>query len=99
MHRPGPLALTLINCSAVYQRYARLMRGEVRRPVSTSVDHVADDQQRAGEPPYMRIAADLRQRIKSGELQAGDALPSINRISQEWGCAKTTAAKALNLLK
>jgi DNA-binding GntR family transcriptional regulator len=47
----------------------------------------------------MRIAADLRQRIKSGELQAGDALPSINRISQEWGCAKTTAAKALNLLK
>ena len=54
---------------------------------------------RAGEPPYLRIAADLRERINSGELQPGDALPSINRIAQEWGCAKTTAAKALNVLK
>jgi DNA-binding GntR family transcriptional regulator len=54
---------------------------------------------RAGEPPYLRIAADLRERISSGELQPGDALPSINRIAQEWGCAKTTAAKALNVLK
>ena len=57
------------------------------------------DDQRAGEPPYLRIATDLRERIKSGELRAGDALPSINRISQEWGVAKTTAAKALNVLK
>jgi DNA-binding GntR family transcriptional regulator len=47
----------------------------------------------------MRIAADLRQRIERGELRPGDALPSINRIAQEWGCAKTTAAKALNVLK
>jgi DNA-binding GntR family transcriptional regulator len=54
---------------------------------------------RSGEPPYLRIAADLRERIMSGELQPGDALPSINRIAQEWGCAKTTAAKALNVLK
>jgi len=59
---------------------------------------VADDQ-RAGEPPYLRIAADLRERIESGELRPGDALPSINRIAQEWGVAKTTAAKALNVLK
>jgi DNA-binding GntR family transcriptional regulator len=62
-------------------------------------DHVADDDQRTGEPPYLRIAADLRRRIEDGELRPGDALPSINRIAQEWGCAKTTAAKALNLLK
>ena len=47
----------------------------------------------------MRIAADLRQRIERGDLRPGDALPSINRIAQEWGCAKTTAAKALNVLK
>ena len=33
------------------------------------------------------------------KLRPGDALPSINRIAQEWGCAKTTAAKALNVLK
>lgn len=59
---------------------------------------MADDQ-RTGEPPYQRIAASLRERIESGELRPGDALPSINRIAQEWGCAKTTAAKALNMLK
>jgi DNA-binding GntR family transcriptional regulator len=47
----------------------------------------------------MRIAADLRERIVTGKLRPGDALPSINRIAQEWGCAKTTAAKALNMLK
>jgi DNA-binding GntR family transcriptional regulator len=57
------------------------------------------DDQRSGEPPYLRIAADLRQRIESGEFRPGDALPSITRLSQEYGCAKTTAAKALNVLK
>lgn len=57
------------------------------------------DNHRSGEPPYLRIATDLRERINSGELQPGDALPSINRIAPEWGCAKTTAAKALNVLK
>jgi len=83
----------------MYQRYPWLTHLEVRRPESTSVDHVTGDQQRAGDPPYLRIAADLRQRIERGELRPGDALPSINRIAQDWGCAKTTAAKALNLLK
>ena len=38
------------------------------------------------------------ERLKSGELRPGNARPSINRIAQEWGCAKTTAAKALNVL-
>jgi DNA-binding GntR family transcriptional regulator len=59
---------------------------------------VAEDQ-RSGEPPYLRIADELRQRIERGELRPGDALPSITRIAQEWGVAKTTAAKALNVLK
>jgi DNA-binding GntR family transcriptional regulator len=59
---------------------------------------VADDQ-RSGEPPYLRIAADLRARIESGEFRPGDALPSITRLSQEYGVAKTTAQKALQVLK
>jgi DNA-binding GntR family transcriptional regulator len=58
---------------------------------------VADD--RSGEPPYLRIAGDLRHRIEAGEFRPGDALPSINRLAQEYGCAKTTAAKALSVLK
>ena len=47
----------------------------------------------------LRIAADLRARIKRGEFRPGDALPSITRLAQEYDCAKTTAAKALNVLK
>jgi DNA-binding GntR family transcriptional regulator len=59
---------------------------------------VADDQ-RQGEPPYLVIAAGLRARIKAGEFRPGDALPSITRLSQEHGVARTTAQKALKVLK
>ena len=59
---------------------------------------MADDQ-RSGEPPYRVIADELRARIASGEFQPGDALPSITRLSQEYGVAKTTAQKALQVLK
>jgi DNA-binding GntR family transcriptional regulator len=47
----------------------------------------------------LRLAAALRERIKSGDLRPGDALPSINRLAQEEGVAKTTAQKALQVLK
>ena len=49
-------------------------------------------------PPYRQIAADLRDRIERGELAPGDMLPSIARLSQEYGVAKGTAVKALALL-
>jgi DNA-binding GntR family transcriptional regulator len=52
-----------------------------------------------GVPPYLAIAAALRARIESGELPPGVMLPSITRISQEWGVAKVTAAKALKELR
>lgn len=68
------------------------------RPRSVSVHHVADDQ-RSGEPPYRVIASELRSRIEAGEFRPGDALPSITRLSQEYGVAKTTAQKALQVLK
>jgi len=61
-------------------------------------DHVPEDH-RSGDPPYLRLAAALRERIKSGDLRPGDALPSINRLAQEEGVAKTTAQKALQVLK
>jgi DNA-binding GntR family transcriptional regulator len=50
-------------------------------------------------PPYQQIAADLRARIESGDLAPGDMLPSITRLSQEYGVAKGTAVKALDVLK
>jgi len=57
------------------------------------------EEQPDGVPPYLAIAAALRARIESGELPPGQILPSITRISQEWGVAKATAAKALKELR
>lgn len=52
----------------------------------------------APEPPYLRIAAEMRRRITSGELAPGDLVPSTRRITQEWGVAMATATKALTAL-
>ena len=57
------------------------------------------EEQREGVPPYLAIAAALRAPIESDELPPGAMLPSITRISQEWGVAKITAAKALKVLR
>lgn len=52
----------------------------------------------ATEPPYLRIAGDIRRRIASGELAPGARIPSTRRITQEWGVAMATATKALATL-
>lgn len=51
------------------------------------------------EPPYRRIAADLRRRITEGELAPGDRVPSTRRLAQQWGVALATATKALTELR
>lgn len=48
--------------------------------------------------PYRQVAAILRQRIDDGQYRPGSRLPSINDLVQEFGVARTTAAKALRLL-
>ncbi|MEW1925825.1 TetR/AcrR family transcriptional regulator C-terminal domain-containing protein [Streptomyces sp. NPDC088360] len=52
----------------------------------------------AADPPYLRIARDIRRRIDSGALSPGDRVPSTRRITQEWGVAMATATKALAAL-
>jgi GntR family transcriptional regulator len=59
---------------------------------------MADDL-REGDPTYLRIADELRAGIMNGKYPPGTALPSIARIAQEFGCAKSTAAKALAVIK
>lgn len=54
---------------------------------------------RADEPPYLRIAAEIRRRIGEGELAPGDRVPSTRRIAAEWGVALATATKALTHLR
>jgi AcrR family transcriptional regulator len=51
------------------------------------------------QPPYARIAAELRRRIEAGELAPGDRVPSTRAITQRWGVAMATATKALAALR
>jgi AcrR family transcriptional regulator len=51
------------------------------------------------EPPYQRIAADLRRRIAAGELRPGDRVPSTRQLTIRWGVALATATKALTVLR
>ncbi|MDF2711407.1 MAG: putative transcriptional regulator [Nonomuraea muscovyensis] len=52
-----------------------------------------------GEPPYLRIAAEIRRRIADGRLKPGDRVPSTRRIAEEWGVALATATKVLTRLR
>jgi DNA-binding GntR family transcriptional regulator len=47
---------------------------------------------------YVRIAAEVRARIESGDLAPGDAVPSITTLVQQHGVARETAAHALKVL-
>lgn len=49
--------------------------------------------------PYHRIAADLRDRIASGELPAGARVPSTRQIVARYGVAMATASKVLAALQ
>ncbi|NVB82431.1 MAG: GntR family transcriptional regulator [Kofleriaceae bacterium] len=48
--------------------------------------------------PHLRIAADLRRRIESGELVPGARVPSTRELATRWKVATATAAHALRLL-
>lgn len=51
------------------------------------------------DPPYLRVAQDLRTKIMSGELADGAKVPSTREIVRDYGVAMATATKALNVLK
>jgi DNA-binding transcriptional regulator YhcF (GntR family) len=51
------------------------------------------------DPPYLQIASEIRDRIASGVLEAGDRVPSTRQITQEWGVAMATATRALSALR
>jgi AcrR family transcriptional regulator len=50
------------------------------------------------QPPYRRIADEIRARIADRELQPGDPVPSARGITREWGVALATATKVLATL-
>ena len=50
-------------------------------------------------PRSSQIAAELRQRIESGQLATGQRVPSTREITRQWGVAMATASKALAELR
>lgn len=55
--------------------------------------------QRSKTPKYIQISESIINSIKSGELQKGSKLPSINEICSENQLARETVVKAFNQLK
>ncbi|MGW4030733.1 GntR family transcriptional regulator [Streptomyces sp. NPDC004838] len=51
------------------------------------------------QPEYLRIAADLRRRISSGEFGPGDRLPTLPALCTEYRVSETTIRNALGLLR
>lgn len=49
-------------------------------------------------PRSVQVAALIRARIESGELQTGQPIPSQNTIMQRYEIARMTAHKALQIL-
>lgn len=49
-------------------------------------------------PASRRIAEALRSAIESGELRAGDKLPSERTLAEQYGAARNTAREAVRLL-
>lgn len=50
-------------------------------------------------PPYLRIVAEIKDRITADELRPGQPVPSTRQLVREWGVAMATAAKALATLR
>jgi DNA-binding GntR family transcriptional regulator len=51
------------------------------------------------DPPYLQVANHLREQITSGELKAGERVPSEREIVEQRGVSRATATKALASLK
>ncbi|GAA1772776.1 GntR family transcriptional regulator [Streptomonospora arabica] len=50
-------------------------------------------------PPYRQIAAALRERIADGTIPPGRRIPSLVELEAEFGAARDTLRKAVQLLK
>jgi len=48
---------------------------------------------------YVQLAARLRRQILGGEVAPGQRVPSITALSREFGCARQTCGKAVQLLE
>ena len=54
---------------------------------------------RPSQPPYLRIANDLRSQIERGELRPGEQVPSVTQLAETYSVSRGTARRALDMLK
>jgi GntR family transcriptional regulator len=54
---------------------------------------------RAEQAPYRQVAAWFRDRIERGEMPAGQVLPSEKELMDEWQIGRSTARRAIALLR
>lgn len=50
-------------------------------------------------PPYLQLAAELRDAIKAGDYEPGDRLPSTRRLAEVNGISPMTVQHAVRVLK
>jgi len=50
-------------------------------------------------PPYRQIAEIIRSRIESGEYRKGARIPTESEIVEMWEVARSTARRAIALLR
>ena len=48
--------------------------------------------------PFDRVFSALRDKIESGALLPGEQMPTLVKISEEYGISRTTAQKVINAL-
>jgi GntR family transcriptional regulator len=58
----------------------------------------ADTAQAGHTPIYLRLASDLRERIVTGEIAIGDALPSERDLCEMVGASRVTVRRAIETL-
>ena len=46
--------------------------------------------------PFERVFSALKEKIENGELLPGEQMPTLIKISEEYGISRTTAQKVIN---
>ena len=49
-------------------------------------------------PPYLRVAAELREKIANRDLLPGEQVPSLDRLAETYRISRTTARRAVQVL-
>lgn len=71
--------------------------GSVSSVMSVRTERLTTE--RASTPAYVRIAAELRSRIRASELQVGEPIPPERELCVELGVSRMTLRRALGVLE